>query len=135
MHVEVIRPKTIPVYSSLPVSGSISSRFGVARRSGRHTGVDISAPRGTDIHAIFDGVVTFSGRMRGYGNTIILDHGNGLESLYGHNYRNYASEGDRVSKGDTIASVGKSGNASGYHLHFEIRVNNRPVDPLVYLRK
>lgn len=133
LEVEVIKPVSITSYSSLPVDGRISSNFGVTRGNSKHTGVDISAPRGTPVKAVYGGVVVFSGKMRGYGNTIIIDHGNGLESLYGHNYKNLVSDGDVIDQGDYIAEVGKSGNASGYHLHFEIRVNNRPVNPLVYL--
>lgn len=135
LHVKVIRPARIPTYSLLPVKGNISSHFGVPRSGGRHTGVDISAPRGTPILATFAGIVTFSGKMRGYGNTIIIDHGNGIESLYGHNYKNLVSEGKNVYKDDQIALVGRSGNASGYHLHFEIRVNGKPIDPLAYLTR
>ncbi len=116
-----------------PVSGEISSYFGDRRRNHYHSGIDIRCPYGTSIHASRSGVVIFSGYQRGYGRTVIIDHRDGFSTLYAHNCRNLVSIGERVSQGDTIASAGTSGNASGSHVHFEIRVRDMAVDPLPYL--
>lgn len=111
-----------------PAEGSISSAFGI--RHGRlHKGIDIRASLNSPIRAAADGEVTFSGRKRGYGNTIIVDHGK-YATLYAHCNKLIARVGDVVRQGDFIAKVGKTGNARGIHLHFEIRdIDNRPVDP------
>lgn len=116
-----------------PVSGEISSYFGEKRRNHYHSGIDIRSPYGTPIQVSRSGVVVFSGHQRGYGRTVIIDHQDGCSTLYAHNSKNLVSVGDRVSKGDIIASVGTSGNASGSHVHFEVRIDDNAVDPLPYL--
>lgn len=107
---------------------NISSGFGY-RYSGLHEGVDLRAPRGTAIRASAAGRVVFSGRKTGYGRMIIIDHGNGMETVYAHNASNRVGHGQQVEQGQVIASVGRSGNATGYHVHFEIRRDGRAVDP------
>lgn len=118
-----------------PVSGSISSRFGsISRiRSGVHTGLDIAASRGTTIKAAASGTVVFSGYKGSLGNMIAIDHGNGVLTYYGHCSRLYVSVGTRVSQGTSIAAVGSTGNSTGPHLHFEVRVNGVAYNPQNYV--
>ena len=106
----------------------VSSRFG--KRYGRlHSGIDLRAPRGTPVHASAAGRVKFSGRRRGYGHMIVIEHGGGIETAYAHNEQNLVSVGQRVSQGEIIARVGRSGKATGYHLHFEYRRHGQALDP------
>ena len=116
-----------------PVRGRLSSRFG--RRSGsRHDGIDIPARPGTPIVAAAAGRVIHSGTgMRDYGRVVIVKHVGHYSSVYAHNRRNRVKKGDFVEQGEVIGEVGSSGNASGSHVHFEVRRDNRPVDPLLYL--
>lgn len=115
-----------------PVQGEVSSDFG--RRGWRdHEGIDIRAPKDTKIQAAHDGVVVFSGWKRGYGQTIILEH-KSFRTLYAHCNRLMRRQGERVDRGDVIGLVGRTGNARGYHLHFEYRARNgEPLNPLDYL--
>ncbi len=101
----------------------------------KHTGVDMAAPQGTDIHAAEGGVVTVAQWWNGYGNTVVIDHGNGVWTLYGHIRDGgiAVSSGQTVSRGQKIAEVGSTGNSTGPHLHFEVRVNGEPVNPVPYL--
>ena len=94
--------------------------------------MDIAAPKGTDIKAAADGTVSYSGWMSGYGYLIIIDHGNGVQSYYGHCSKLYAKKGEEVKAGDVIAAVGSTGNSTGNHLHFEIRLNGSSVNPEAY---
>ncbi len=118
-----------------PVSGTITSRFGNREsiRSSSHTGLDIAAPYGTSIKAAASGTVTFAGYSGGYGYVVKLDNGNGVETYYGHCSKLYVSTGDTVEAGDVIAAVGSTGNSTGNHLHFEVRVNGTEVNPQKYL--
>lgn len=119
-----------------PTDGSLSSRFGW--RNGRpHQGIDIRANRGTPIYAVDAGRVSFVGWKRGYGRTVVVTHDNtGYTTLYAHCQNYYVRSGDRVRTGDRLASVGKTGNATGYHLHFELRHPDRgAVNPLPWLRR
>ncbi|MBI9030930.1 peptidoglycan DD-metalloendopeptidase family protein [bacterium] len=112
----------------LPVSGRLSSPFGM--RGGRlHKGVDITAPPGTEIKVAFSGTVTYTGFLRDYGNVIIVEHGKEVVTVYAHNEINLVKKSDKVNKGDVIARLGSTGKSSGPHLHFEIRVANKPIDP------
>ncbi len=113
----------------------ISSTFGYRSWDhSNHRAVDIAGiPRGTDIYAACDGKVTFSGWYGSYGKLVIIDHGHGYETYYGHCNELLVEEGDRVEKGDVIAKVGMTGNASGNHLHFEMRHNDTRIDPLIAL--
>ena len=114
-----------------PVSGPITSGFGW--RWGRmHEGIDIGAPCGTPIHAAASGTVIYSGWMSGYGNFVVIDHGNGLATAYAHQSAIYVSGGS-VSQGQVIGAVGSTGHSTGCHLHFEVRINGTPVNPLNYL--
>jgi murein DD-endopeptidase MepM/ murein hydrolase activator NlpD len=116
--------------------GKILSGYGAPRRTHRHEGLDIRGSRGQPVRAAEAGRVVYSGStLRGYGKTIIIDHGGGLQSLYAHNSDLLAREGDRVERGQTIARVGRTGNASTDHCHFEIRRRDVPVDPMPYLRR
>lgn len=114
-----------------PVGGPVVSPFGM--RWGRmHEGIDIGAGYGTPIAAAASGTVIFAGWMGGYGNLIIIDHGGGIATAYGHQ-SSFAVGGGPVSQGQTIGYVGCTGHCFGPHLHFEVRVNGSPVDPLGYL--
>ena len=118
-----------------PVSGTITSRYGASEsiRSHAHSGLDIAAPAGTDIKAAAVGTVSHSGWMGGYGNLIIIDHENGVQTYYGHCSKLYANVGDKVEPGDIIAAVGSTGNSTGNHLHFEIRINGVTQNPQKYI--
>lgn len=122
-------------FSTRPVNGNITSRYGQmeAIRDHAHSGLDICAPAGTDIVAAADGTVSYSGWMGGYGNLIIIDHENGIQTYYGHCSKLYASVGDEVKAGDLIAAVGMTGYATGNHLHFEIRKNGSTLNPQKYI--
>ena len=121
--------------SVLPVTGRITSRFGErsSLRRSTHTGLDIACTTGTDIKVVSNGTVTFSGKKGSYGNLIIVDHGNGVETWYGHCSKLYAKVGDKVNAGDVISAVGSTGNSTGPHLHFEIRINGNCVNPQTYV--
>ena len=109
---------------------TITSRFG-QRSSGTHTGLDIAAPMGTNIHAAASGTVVTSGWSDyGYGYHVVISHGNGVYTLYGHCSRLYATVGDVVNQGDTIAAVGSTGNSTGPHLHYECRLNGVRYNPM-----
>lgn len=115
-----------------PSYGTITSRFGYRSR-GYHTGLDIAASTGTSITAADDGRVTFSGWSGGYGNVVKINHGNGYETYYAHCSALLVSVGQVVSKGDLIARVGNTGNSTGPHLHFEVRLNGVPQNPQAYI--
>lgn len=100
----------------------------------RHSGIDMAGPRGTPIHAALDGVVVFSGWARGYGYSILIDHGNGLATRYAHDAKNFVTKGERVERGQTIALMGSTGRSTGPHVHFETIVNGRFVNPLRYIK-
>jgi LysM repeat protein len=116
-----------------PVRGKLSSRYGW-RRGKRHEGIDIATRRGTPVRAAEAGRVVHSGWIGGYGRVVIVKHSGDYSTVYAHNSRNRVSEGAFVERGDVLAEVGSSGNASGPHLHFEIRDGPRARDPLGYLR-
>lgn len=128
-----------PTLRALPVDGEVASPFG--RRTDpiegdvrTHAGVDIAAPEGTSVRAAGDGVVVRSGRAGGYGNLVVVDHGGGLQTRYGHLSRIDVASGERVSAGATVGAVGQTGRATGPHLHFEVRRDGRAVDPGVSAR-
>ena len=115
-----------------PLSGPITSPFG-PRWGSFHPGIDIGVPTGTPIHAAAAGTVLWCGWEEGYGNLVVIDHHNGLATAYGHQSRILVSCDENVAQGQTIGLVGCTGYCTGPHLHFEVRVNGRPVDPLGYL--
>lgn len=115
-------------------TGMISSRYG-SRGSGMHTGLDICTTLGTPIHPIADGKVIYSAYKGSYGNLVIVDHGNGVESYYAHCNELYSKVGDEVTINDTISSVGSTGNSTGPHLHLEIRIDGQHVNPQQYVYK
>ena len=118
-----------------PVSGIITSRFGAASaiRRSSHTGLDLATSSGTPIKAAASGTVTFSGYKGSYGNLIVITHENGVQTYYGHCSQLYLSAGATVSQGQTIAAVGSTGNSTGPHLHFEVRVNGTAYNPENYV--
>jgi murein DD-endopeptidase MepM/ murein hydrolase activator NlpD len=116
-----------------PLRGNPSSLFG-SRGRGQHEGIDIPAREGTPVAAAESGRVVHSGRgLADYGNVVIVKHAGRYSTVYAHNRRNLVREGEFVEKGQAIAQVGESGNASGPHLHFEIRRDRHAQDPLLYL--
>lgn len=129
---------SVPIFNGKfirPVAGRMSSKFGYRTHpisGGRkmHSGIDIAASTGTTIKAAGSGKVITASYIRGYGNTIVIDHGGGISTLYGHCSRLYARVGQSVKTGEKIAAVGSTGNSTGPHLHFEVRVNGKPVNPL-----
>jgi murein DD-endopeptidase MepM/ murein hydrolase activator NlpD len=126
--------QVVPSSSGLiwPVSGPVTSGYGW--RWGRmHEGIDIAVPTGTPVSAAASGRVIYAGWMGGYGNLVVIDHGAGLATAYGHNSSIAAGSGSSVSQGQTIAYAGSTGHSTGPHVHFEVRVNGAAVDPLGYL--
>ena len=118
-----------------PVSGILSSRFGErsSLRRSYHTGLDIATSSGTPIAAAASGTVTFSGWQGSYGNLLVISHGNGVQTYYGHCSALYVSAGAQVSQGETIAAVGSTGNSTGPHLHLEVRVDGVAYNPQNYV--
>ena len=97
-----------------------------------HSGMDFSAPTGTDIYATGNGQVSFVGWRQGYGNCVIIDHGYGYKTLYGHMEKYFVRVGQKVTRGETIGTVGSTGKSTGPHLHYEVLVNNKPDNPAKY---
>lgn len=134
VRVNGIKLASMPIDSN--VNTMISSRFGEisSRRTSAHKGLDIACATGTDIKAIADGTVVFSGYdTTGLGYAIKVDHGNGVQTVYGHCSKLYASVGKAVSAGDVIGAVGSTGNSTGPHLHLEIRINGEAMNPQWYI--
>lgn len=121
--------------SLVPTFGFVTQNFSAGEVDNRadHTGLDIAASIRTAIRATADAFVVFSGWHHLYGNLIILSHGNGYFSLYGHNNQNLVEERDKINRGQLIALMGQSGVASGPHLHFEIWKNGIPMDPTIFI--
>ena len=121
--------------ATLPVTGTISSRYGVSSkiRVSTHTGLDIATTTGTPIKVVADGTITLAAYSGSYGYLVKVDHGNGVETWYGHTSKMLVKEGQAVKAGNTIALVGSTGNSTGPHLHFEVRINGEHVNPQKYL--
>ena len=117
-----------------PVKGVVTSKFGT-RWGKNHNGIDIGCPESTPIYASAAGKVVFSGEKSGYGFLIVIQHPDGSFTIYAHNLKNLVQEGGTVKQGEKIALVGQTGKATGPHLHFEIRLQSKAVDPLLYLPK
>lgn len=121
-----------------PTNGWFTSKFGYRKSpfTGRpvmHKGLDIAAPPGTPIIAPADGVISYAGYDSGYGKLISIDHGYGMVTRYGHVSKIYATLGQKIKRGDVIGAVGNTGRSTGPHLHYEVRINNVPVDPSNYI--
>ncbi|MDA8441376.1 MAG: M23 family metallopeptidase [Peptococcaceae bacterium] len=115
-----------------PIMGEITSTYG-QRRNDFHTGIDIAADKGKPIAAAAAGTVVFTGWSNGYGQAVKIVHGDGYETLYAHTSKILVSTGQQVGKGQIIADVGSTGNSTGPHLHFEVRLNGKAENPLYYL--
>ena len=123
-----------------PTVGAITSRFGyrihpLYKYHDFHTGLDIANVPGTRIYATADGIVKVADWQPGFGRVIVIDHGRGYSTYYGHLYRILIREGEKVQRGDLIALMGSSGTATGTHLHYEVQLGGRPVNPARYLKK
>jgi len=120
----------VPVKFGMRTSSYSIRRFHpISKKYKRHTGIDYSATRGTPIFATAGGTVEFAGWRGGYGKLMIIRHPNGYKTYYGHCSRLLVKKGTYVNQGQTIASVGRTGRATGPHVHYEIRINGKPVDP------
>ena len=123
-----------------PVRGIISSPYGnrihpILKRKILHSGIDVAAPNGTPVKTAAPGEVIYNGWLRGYGRVVVVDHGRGYSTLYAHLSASLVHEGQEVRAGTTIARVGRTGNTTGYHLHFEVRQYGTPVNPIKYLKR
>lgn len=121
-----------------PVSGVVSSHFGFRVSPGGigstyHEGLDIASSYGNPVHATANGRITQAGWVNGYGYLVEIDHGNGIKTRYGHNSALLVSVGDQVVQGQTISLIGSTGNSTGPHCHYEVRVNGEAVDPTLFL--
>jgi len=124
--------------SGWPAVGKIRSGFGMREHpkyGGRklHTGIDITMPRGTPLHATADGVVSFADRSGGNGNIVVIEHGHGLTTVYAHNTKNSVKAGQAVKRGDLIALSGSTGISTGPHLHYEVWRNGQSINPAPFL--
>ncbi len=122
----------------IPAEGLLSRGFGMHNDPFTgvyqpHNGIDIAGPKGTTIYATGDGVVRFAGYQTKLGNTLVIDHGNGIKTYYGHLSKFRVNKGERVSRHDIIAEMGSSGYSTGSHLHYEVRINRRAVNPYKYI--
>ncbi len=131
-------PGTVGHCDARPVPGPIISGFGprvdpVSGAQGFHPGDDLQASYGTPIHACRAGIVVIASMQGGYGNAVVIDHGGGMATLYGHQSQLASTVGQHVNAGDVIGYVGATGYATGPHLHFEVRLSGNPVDPTSYL--
>ena len=129
-----IKPAGLPVRTNA-VSSSFGTRWHPLLGGYRfHAGIDLAAAMGTAIFATSSGTVATAGWCGGYGICVTLDHGNGYFTLYGHLSRVDVAPGQRIGSGQELGLVGSTGNSTGPHLHYEVRINGRPVDPIAYLR-
>ncbi|MEM1004706.1 MAG: M23 family metallopeptidase [Pseudomonadota bacterium] len=128
-------PFAAPTRSAVRMTSGFGYRrdpFSGGRRM--HSGVDFAGSHGTDIFATADGVVVFEGWKSGYGRVVKIRHAFGIETVYAHNTKNRVKKGQRVSRGDHIADMGSTGRSTGTHLHYEVRVNGKPVNPMTYIK-
>lgn len=134
----IVGPQSAPGALSWPVSGTITSPFGYRQNpfgGGMefHQGLDIAAPMGTTVQAASGGTIISAGWYGGYGNYVLIDHGGGMATGYGHLSQIFVSAGQQVQKGQAIGAVGSTGMSTGPHLHFEVRIQGKPTDPAAYL--
>ncbi|WP_260582228.1 M23 family metallopeptidase [Sphingopyxis sp. PET50] len=131
----------ISVPSRVPIQNmSLSSTYGmrvhpITGKVARHNGIDIPAPHGTPIYATADGIVGRAQRLGGYGNYVEIEHGNAIQTRYGHMSAYNVVPGQRVLKGDVIGYVGSTGRSTGNHLHYEVRIEGSPVNPMPFCRQ
>jgi murein DD-endopeptidase MepM/ murein hydrolase activator NlpD len=136
---EAVMRERARIPSIWPVEGETTDRFGVRGNpfgggsTEFHPGQDISAPRGTPVVAPADGTVAQAGWQNGYGNTVVLDHGNGLTTRYGHLSKIEVSANQELKRGDLLGEVGSTGRSTGPHLHYEVRLNDEAVNPRAYM--
>ena len=136
LHSDLLRLASIP--SGLPVSGYVTDGFGIRHNpfggEGResHNGVDVAVEFGTPVSATADGLVVWAAPYAGYGNLVVVYHSNGITSRYGHLSKITVEAGQRVKRGDQVGHAGSTGRSTGPHVHYEIRQNDQPVDPLQY---
>mgnify|MGYP001428203761 CR=1 FL=1 len=121
-----------------PVQGILTSRYGyrrhpITKKITFHDGIDVAAPKGTQIIAPGSGIIVYSGEMGGYGKVVEIDHGFGIVTRFAHNSKIFVIDGQQVKLGDAIATVGSSGRSTGPHLHYEIRIDGISIDPMTYL--
>ncbi len=123
-----------------PVNGHISSGFGMREHPKYHTqkfhtGIDLSVPQGTPVHATADGIVSYAGWSPGNGNIVVIEHGQGLSTVYAHNSKNLVRVGKTVQRGEVIAAAGATGVATGSHVHYEVWKNGHFIDPTAFAGK
>ena len=141
--IKSISPKSFSSLKGLlnmPVQGKIVSFFGPYKNTklnvvNFHSGIKIKADRGEPIRAVYDGNILYASWFKGFGNMIIIDHGNNYYTVYAHAEELFASRGDIIEMGDVVATVGDSGSMIGPSLHFELRHHGRPIDPLQWIKK
>jgi murein DD-endopeptidase MepM/ murein hydrolase activator NlpD len=126
--------------SGWPVNGRLMGGYGVrsdpfSGEGAMHTGIDISAPVGTPVHAAAEGIIAHAGWNGGYGRCVIIDHGNGYQTWYAHLSRMDVIEGEEIRQGEVLGAVGTTGRSTGSHLHYEVRLGSAPVNPYKYLAR
>jgi murein DD-endopeptidase MepM/ murein hydrolase activator NlpD len=134
-----IAAEKLPIYSPIHASHRFTSGFGYrkdpkTKKKTMHHGVDFAAPKGTLIYSTGDGIVTHAGWKGGYGLLVVIKHAFGFQTKYAHNSRIYVKVGNRVSRGDKISAMGSTGRSTGTHLHYEVRRNNKPLNPTTFIK-
>ena len=134
-----IAAEKLPIYSPVQASNRFTSGFGyrtdpITKKKTMHNGVDFAAPKGTLIYSTGDGIVTHAGWKGGYGLLVVIKHAFGFQTKYAHNSRIYVKVGKRVSRGDKISAMGSTGRSTGTHLHYEVRRNNKPLNPITFIK-
>lgn len=128
-----IPPNQPSIYPVNPKNMYVTSTFGASRRGHYHKGIDFVTAKGTPVRVAANGKVAFAGRDGNYGNVMVVEHENGTSTYYAHLDKEFAKAGQEVKRGEIIGAVGSTGNASTPHLHYEVRKNEQPVNPQVYL--
>ena len=134
-----IAAEKLPIYSPIQASNRFTSGFGYrkdpkTKKKTMHHGVDFAAPKGTLIYSTGDGIVTHAGWKGSYGLLVTIKHAFGFQTRYAHNSRIFVKVGNRVSRGDKISAMGSTGRSTGTHLHYEVRRNNKPLNPTTYIK-
>ena len=134
-----IAAEKLPIYTPIHASNRFTSGFGYrsdpkTKKKAMHHGVDFAAPKGTLIYSTGDGTVTHAGWKGGYGLLVTIKHAFGFQTRYAHNSRIYVKVGNRVSRGDKISAMGSTGRSTGTHLHYEVRRNNKPLNPMTFIK-